>query len=155
LEVRADSGGVGQWEGAPGAYCVFRARDDAVRFMVNSASRQFPPLGIRGGGSGACMRISKVSADGKIEEQPISVDVVLSPGERLVSEACGGGGYGDPAARDPECVRLGVIDERISKQRARDAYGVVLTGEGMNRSVDIEETRKRRAELQNGRRARP
>jgi N-methylhydantoinase B len=151
LEVRTDSGGAGEWEGAPGAHCVFRACEDAVRFMINSASREFPPLGIRGGNAGASMRITKVGSDGNVEEQPISVDVVLLPGERLVSEACGGGGYGNPAARDPERVRLGVIDERISAERARDVYGVVLGGEGMNRTVDVEQTRKLRTTLQNGR----
>jgi N-methylhydantoinase B len=149
--VRTDSGGAGEWEGAPGAHCVFRAREDAVRFMVNSASRDFPPLGIRGGKAGANMRITKVGADGCIEEQPISVDVVLLPGERLVSEACGGGGYGDPARRDPERVRLSVIDERMSAQRARDVYGVVLKGEGTDQTVDAEQTRKLRATLRNGR----
>jgi N-methylhydantoinase B len=151
LEVRTDSGGAGEWEGAPGAHCVFRAREDAVRFMINSASKEFPPLGIRGGKAGSSMRITKVASDGSVEEQPISVDVVLSPGERLVSEACGGGGYGNPAARDPERVRLGVIDERISAERARDIYGVALSGEGMNRTVDAEQTRKLRATLKNGR----
>ena len=147
LEIRTDSGGAGQWEGAPGALCIFRAHTDAVRFMVNSASRKFPPLGTRGGGPGANMRISKVDAAGNVEEQPISVDVVLSPGDRLVSEACGGGGYGDPVARDPERVRLGVLDERISEQRARDVYGVALSGEGINRSVDIAGTRAIRAKM--------
>ena len=119
--------------------------------MINSASKEFPPLGIRGGKAGSSMRITKVASDGSVEEQPISVDVVLSPGERLVSEACGGGGYGNPAARDPERVRLGVIDERISAERARDIYGVALSGEGMNRTVDAEQTRKLRATLKNGR----
>src|SRR5205814_9618834 len=108
LEVRTDSGGAGEWEGAPGAHCVLRAREDAVRLMINSASRRFPPLGIRGGGPGASMRISKVSADGTVEEQPISVDVVLSPGERLGSEACGAGGLADAMARRPEQARRGV-----------------------------------------------
>ena len=31
LEVGLDSGGPGRWDGAPGAYCVYRARQDAVR----------------------------------------------------------------------------------------------------------------------------
>jgi N-methylhydantoinase B len=38
----------------------------------------------------------------------------------------GGGGWGDPLERDPERVRLDVLEELVSKNAARDDYGVVL-----------------------------
>ena len=129
LEIRPDSGGAGTWEGAPGANCIFRALKDPIRLMVNSASRRFPPPGVRGGLPGAAMTISKMDAEGRLEEQPISVDVTLMPGERLISEACGGGGYGDPLARDPAAVCLGALEGRISHRRAAEVYGVALVEE--------------------------
>jgi N-methylhydantoinase B len=147
LEIRQDSGGAGEWEGAPGADCVFRPRRQAVRFMVNSASRTHPPQGVGGGGAGAPMRIARLRRDGEREELPISVDVTLDAGERLVSEGCGGGGFGDLMRRDPERVRRGVIEGWISAERARDTYGVVLVGDGDAMSVDAPATAARRAAL--------
>jgi N-methylhydantoinase B len=144
LEIRPDSGGPGTWEGAPGASCTFRALKDPVRFMVNSASRRFPPAGVRGGLPGAAMTIGKIDREGRREEQPISVDVTLQPGERLVSEACGGGGYGDPLARDPEQVRIAALEGRISRGRAADIYGVALIEEDGDLRVDQAATAARR-----------
>jgi N-methylhydantoinase B len=90
------------------------------------------------------MSISKMDANGKLEELPISVDVTLMPGERLISEACGGGGYGDPLARDPEHVRIAAIEGRISSRRASEAYGVALIEEKGDLRIDMQATRERR-----------
>jgi N-methylhydantoinase B len=38
----------------------------------------------------------------------------------------GGGGWGDPLARDPMAVRADVQEEFISAHSAREHYGVVL-----------------------------
>jgi N-methylhydantoinase B len=46
----------------------------------------------------------------------------------------GGGGYGDPFARDPEAVARDVLAGLISRERARDVYGVVLDGEAVDTS---------------------
>jgi N-methylhydantoinase B len=73
--------------------------------------------------------------------------VTLEPGERLLSEGCGGGGFGDPLRRDPELVRRGVREDRISLARAYDVYGVVFRAQGSERVVDEEATLRRRAEL--------
>lgn len=150
LEIRQDSGGAGEWEGAPGADCTFRVRANAVRFAVNSASRQFPPPGVQGGGSGAPMRISWRGENGEGGDLPISVDVTLAAGQRLVSEGCGGGGFGHPSRRDPEKVRWGVVEGWISEARAYDVYGVVLSNEGGDLAVDLAGTAARRAGLPAG-----
>ncbi len=41
----------------------------------------------------------------------------------------GGGGYGDPKARDPEKVVADVRDGYVSVQAARDTYGVAINGD--------------------------
>jgi N-methylhydantoinase B len=38
----------------------------------------------------------------------------------------GGGGFGDPWERDPEHVRNDVLDGRVSREHADNAYGVVI-----------------------------
>ena len=63
-------------------------------------------------------------------------------------ETCGGGGYGPAWERDPERVLVDVIEEKISTERARDIYGVVIdTGDG---SIDIAATNERRSALRMG-----
>ena len=51
----------------------------------------------------------------------------IAPGERVVSRTGGGGGYGEPTTRDPEAVADDVREGWVSRDRARDVYGVVLT----------------------------
>ena len=41
------------------------------------------------------------------------------------------GGYGDPFERDPELVRIDVIEGKISLERARKVYGVSIDPEQM------------------------
>ncbi len=59
----------------------------------------------------------------------------------------GGGGYGDPLEREPDQVLRDVAEGYISRNAAREDYGVVLTEDGA--SVDPAAT----AELRNAVRA--
>ena len=147
LEIRPDSGGAGRWEGAPSALTIYRTRDDVVRFTANTAGRDFPPPGVAGGGNGAANHSYVQRRDGTRTELPISLDVTLQPGERLISEACGGGGYGDPLLRDPQRVRERLRAGWITGARARDTYGVVIDTSSEVFSVDIAATEALRAEL--------
>ena len=51
---------------------------------------------------------------------------LLPKGTVIRAETGGGGGYGDPAARDPEKVRADVESGYITPQRAKEVYGVTL-----------------------------
>jgi N-methylhydantoinase B len=44
-------------------------------------------------------------------------------GERLCLIGPCGGGYGDPAERDPDAVREDVLDGFVSEEAARTVYG--------------------------------
>jgi N-methylhydantoinase B len=63
-------------------------------------------------------------------------------GDRLIMEMPGGGGFGDPLARDAQRVREDVLNELVSREAAERDYGVVLTAEG---AVDEQATRRRRS----------
>jgi len=53
-------------------------------------------------------------------------------------------GYGDPSERDPERVRVDVVESRaVSREAARDIYGVVIGGDG---TLDARATQQLRAE---------
>jgi N-methylhydantoinase B len=57
-------------------------------------------------------------------------------------ESPGGGGWGDPMARDLERVLRDVRLGYVSQAVAREQYGVVITAEG---AIDSEATRLARA----------
>ncbi|MSP04702.1 MAG: hypothetical protein EXR05_05570 [Acetobacteraceae bacterium] len=56
LEISVDSGDPGQWEGRPGAHCIYRVRDERVRFTTNAAAHDFPPFGTAGSQHGGASR---------------------------------------------------------------------------------------------------
>ncbi len=58
--------------------------------------------------------------------------------ETAIGVTCGGGGYGDPWKRDVEQVRHDVAECWISRERAKNVYGVVINGDG---AVDDAATR--------------
>jgi len=58
----------------------------------------------------------------------------------------GGGGYGDPLERDPALVLEDVLEEKVTREHAADAYGVVVA-QGSRPSVDAAATAGLRARL--------
>ena len=54
---------------------------------------------------------------------PSKLVTTLQAGDRVVMETAGGGGYGDPAARDPAKLRGDLADGKISTEGAK-AYGI-------------------------------
>ena len=123
LAIRPDSGGAGEFRGGPGSRAILRPRFGPVRFAINAAAHEHPPGGVRGGGPGATTRISKIDREGQLTDLGITVDVTLQPGERLLSEACGGGGYGDPARRASERIAHDLEEEWITPDHAARCYG--------------------------------
>ena len=53
-------------------------------------------------------------------------NVDLKQGDVFTRPSAGGGGYGDPLARDPEAVKEDVADDYVSIERALKDYGVVI-----------------------------
>ena len=58
----------------------------------------------------------------------------------------GGGGYGDPLERDPALVLEDVLEEKVTRAHAADAYGVVIA-DGPKPSVDAAATAELRAQM--------
>jgi N-methylhydantoinase B len=71
----------------------------------------------------------------------------------VVIRTAGGGGWGNPLERDPEKVRMDVLEGFISLEAARNEYGVVLkpASNPTFYEVDEEGTKKLRAERVKGR----
>ncbi len=107
------SGGAGQFRGGFGLdYEVEILRGTARASFVMDHGRT-GPQGALGGQDGAVNRVEIVKGDQTLIPEHLSKaqDIVLAPGDRVRVRTPGGGGYGDPALRDPakvaEDVRLG------------------------------------------------
>jgi N-methylhydantoinase B len=55
---------------------------------------------------------------------------IIPDGDHLVLSLPGGGGMGDPAARDPQLVARDVRDGLVSVDAAREIYRVIVTPDG-------------------------
>jgi N-methylhydantoinase B len=103
-----------------------------------------PALGTRGGLPGAASAQYRRRTDGSLENLPACAEVVIAPGETIVSISGGGGGYGHPYERDPERVLQDVREGWISRERAESVYRVHLTPDNV---VDEVETNRLRARI--------
>ena len=140
-----DSEGPGCFRGAPGSLVEFGPVDCEMEVAYVSDGLVNPAKGIRGGGEGAPARQFKRSPEKK--DTPIldvSAQVMLRPGERIVSHTAAGGGFGPPISRDPKRVKIDVDEGWITPNRARDIYGVVFNESG---EIDIDATHRLRAKV--------
>lgn len=115
--LRPDSGGLGKYRGGLGAIYEIELLEAAADVFLFGERGKYPPKGVVGGEGGALNRFTFEQDDGEHVPPMISkmVGIHITRGQRVRLETPGGGGYGDPAARDPEAkardVALGYITE--------------------------------------------
>jgi N-methylhydantoinase B len=122
VALRPDSGGAGAQRGGLGTVREYEILHGDVRFTHRGERHFIAPAGRAGGGAGAMARAVIHRADGGEEVVPSKLVTTLRAGDRVVMETAGGGGYGDPAAREREKVRADLEDGKISAEGAK-AYG--------------------------------
>lgn len=128
--VRADCEGPGTHIGAPGNALVYGPLHAQMEVYYVLDGVQHPPKGACGGHGGVGPEIQRIALDGTCtDETGAPGHVPLAAGERLVALSCGGAGYGDPRARDPERVLHDVRERYVSVERAASVYGVVIAGD--------------------------
>jgi 5-oxoprolinase (ATP-hydrolysing) len=93
--VRDGSGGAGQHRGGHGMIREFEFLAP-VSVSILSQRRESRPYGIAGGGGGEPGRQTRVFGDGTMMRLGSNAAYEAAPGERLLIETPGGGGYGAP-----------------------------------------------------------
>ncbi|MBV9174469.1 MAG: hydantoinase B/oxoprolinase family protein, partial [Chloroflexi bacterium] len=122
-EVRPDSGGPGTFRGGCGQYTTFVDRSGRQWSMSGMYDRlKFPAQGLLDGKSGLAGSFDL--SDGR-KANPKEL-LFHAPTTRVDTALPGGGGYGDPFARDPHAVLADVVDGYVSLEAAQREYGVAI-----------------------------
>jgi 5-oxoprolinase (ATP-hydrolysing) len=98
FRIRAGSGGKGRWNGGDGVVRRIAFRE-AMTVAILAGSRQIPPFGLRGGGAGATGKTSILRADGTREVLDSCATADVHPGDSIIVETPGGGGFGRHSRR--------------------------------------------------------
>jgi N-methylhydantoinase B len=131
--LRQDSGGSGKWRGGLGfekqyvllAPCELWANFDRIGC---------PPWGVQGAKAAKPGHVL-IFKNGKEEPDLIykTENCPLQAGDRVRMCTAGGGGYGAAEDRPVELVERDVIRGLVSRESAREDYGVVFDGNGTAR----------------------
>ena len=142
-ETEPDSGGAGLHRGGNGIHMTYRFLSPGT-ISIHDDRWFVPPWGVNGGKPGARARKILEKPDGTQRVVGNKVeDVEVEAGDQLHFITWGGGGWGDPLARDPELVGTEIRQGLVTVGGAR-AYGVVADATG---AVDIGATGGLRAAL--------
>ncbi len=134
-----DTAAPGKWRGNGAFWSRRMSTTDTVTNHLYIQASRHALQGFAGGGAGAgnyCVldhggptaRLVRDLAFGYVQE----------PGEVLLMQAGGGGGWGHPFERDPAWVLRDVLDEWVSIEGAARDYGVVIDAHTM--TIDTERT---------------
>jgi N-methylhydantoinase B len=116
--LRPDSGGPGKWRGGLGQEVVLRNDTGHDLVLMGMGNRTIHPAKGFAGGADGTLRIhmlddEAVHAKGRID---------IAPGQCVRLIEAGGGGYGDPAERNPAAVAADVENGFVSKEAAARDY---------------------------------
>jgi N-methylhydantoinase B len=168
-----NSGGAGKYRGGNSAEIAFIPYGtDLISLFTASGHCAVPGPGLHGGLSPATTRFTiqrNAHVTAQLQEtkrMPTSIAELRGKREYIAPKAfdvsqklsdvfllswAGAGGYGDPLERDPARVVLDIRRGNVTREWAREAYGVVLDH---NLHVDTEATGRLRAKLRKVRIAR-
>src|SRR5215475_1711159 len=147
FELIEDSGGAGRFRGGLGIRREYLNLEDA-RFSIRSMKHVIPPNGCAGGKTGRTGDIWINPERDNAKRLPTRyADYPLKAGDIFRLDTPGGGGHGDPLAREAERVLIDVRDGNVSLQAAERDYGVVIRREGATFTIDHAATNARRAEM--------
>jgi N-methylhydantoinase B len=121
-ELLPDTGGPGEWRGGLGFRRSYEILEDGVAFSGYSDRFVTAAHGLFGGGPGAHAAFI-LHRDGEAIPLPSSLNVELRKGDILETRYGGGGGFGDPHARDRAALARDIAEGKVSAAAAHATYG--------------------------------
>jgi N-methylhydantoinase B len=123
-EFRPDTGGAGEFRGGLGLRRDIEVLTDDVAFSLLADRRRHPPYGLAGGEAGAVGEDYLTRAGDDPATIPGKSTHDLDAGDVVSVRTPGGGGFGDPAERDPEAVARDLRLGKVSAATVRKVYGL-------------------------------
>jgi N-methylhydantoinase B len=122
-EYRRDSGGPGEHRGGLGLRRDVEVLADGTTFSLLADRRRHRPYGVAGGEGGA-PGDDYLRTDGEFVPIAGKSTHELDAGDVVSIRTPGGGGMGDPEARDAEALARDLRLGKVSADDVREAYGV-------------------------------
>jgi N-methylhydantoinase B len=136
LALVEDSEGAGRFRGGLGLRKDFLF-DRPTTFTVLADRDRHGPWGVFGGQDGRIAEYVHIR-DGVETRLSSKTTLDLEPGDVISVRTCGGGGYGPPEERDPARVLRDVLEHKVSAERARRLYKVVVADRQVDRAATDE-----------------
>ena len=119
-----EGGGAGQFRGGRGVVLDYRVTSDEA-FLTYAASRtERRPWGLAGGGRGSTNYAEIIREEGRIERFGMCTTVRARKGDLIRLTTANGGGYGDPADRDPRALERDLLNGYVTAEQAYQEYGL-------------------------------
>jgi N-methylhydantoinase B len=141
--VHQDSGGAGKFRGGAGVVRDVQILAPRVTLGTRMNGVKSQSWGVKGGkaGKSGCFMINPDTPEAR-QVPPFGDNLELHCGDVLRVMTSGGGGWGNPAERDPLQVLQDVKDGLVSLQSACADYGVVIEPETWK--IDWRQTQEHR-----------
>ncbi len=125
-EFIPDTGGAGKFRGALAARRDIRSLIDDLSFGRYGDRQAFAPFGLFGGKEGAKGKF--ILNPDTPNAKPLKSKGLdkLMKGDVVSLRLPGAGGYGDPRDRDRDAILRDVRDGKVSAEKAKEDYGVVV-----------------------------
>lgn len=127
-ELMKDSGGAGYHRGGLGIDRELEILQDNVLYTGLGDRHCFHPWGLNGGLEGGAGSFDRIQPDGTVTKMSHkTTSKPMNKGDVIRVITPGAGGYGDPKTRKPEWVLKDVIEQKVSVEKAKELYGIVIT----------------------------
>ena len=98
-----------------------------MQVMILSSHRTVAPFGLNGGNPGSLGRNWIERSNGTKQQMTGTDKADVSPGDKIIIETPGGGGFGKSAERDPASIQKDIDNGYISAAAAEKEYGYKAT----------------------------
>jgi N-methylhydantoinase B len=122
MSLWQDSGGAGTFRGGLGIRKVYHVLE-ACNLRVDFDRQHCPPWGVRGGKAAPGGWVTVVKRSGERVRLYKTKACSVFPGDLVIMEVGGGGGYGPPEDRPREAVHRDVSAGYVSSRMAETVYG--------------------------------
>ncbi|MDW6022592.1 hydantoinase B/oxoprolinase family protein [Mesorhizobium sp. BAC0120] len=124
MELNLEPGGEGKYRGGRGIVMDYRIRGDNGFLTAGYTRSKFPAWGIDGGREGSPNYVRYMGKDGTDKRFAFVSGLTTHPDDVIRVVTGNGGGIGDPRERDPALVEDDIKNGLITRDRAREVYGI-------------------------------